>query len=1142
MGAVPSRETHRRGLYVIPQGPAAGFGASTKKQEVVLIPLTKEHFPSPDCPLFVQFHRARCDAAVNYYFRQPGNPGDLSQIPNYAKSYRPPGAARGRARRATLDQQQSAGDGTPLHSDMAAAPHSNHEECNDSRSLCSASLCEEEEEEEEDPYPSREALYRGVVEQVEEFLFDTDAEMREAYAYSCANPQATTGPNGTKRRKVLPVLCAVAFRYDRTKLGHVPSAAVAADGTPANHSFPLLAGAGPMHNAYHAAAENGIFMDGSIINIVGCFGFVSMEPEVATAIQLQQQSLGDASNNEGVTSQRVFQDAYVSPVGGVCTTLGSFTAAATAAPPPVAAPLSALVFLTKSAGEQNLGRVTCIAAGTYYHQLLEAGVIQRRSKGHPTSHSGAAVPPQQPLNSTGPAPMPPGSLHLGDYQPSQPCASSSPRSYPGCQGGSPTYPTTPLTSSMPALCLPPMETFSFSSLLTNIPILSFLYEMKCRWGYLGVLRTPAPTTTGCGNRPSNCGARASPEPTMPPTPLSPFRCPSMSSSLTVGDFPQVQCQPRTGVTHSAGGLANVDQSQGQDITDQMEMWISADHMIHGRISKDLAARLCWSLAVRPEVMQERVAQLPSEEDGYWRYRGLVDRTRPPPVPCPGRITSIHPKDVYVMGSDVLQGFDEGDILRFDPNRLVWFADHSIPLEGVVLAAMRPYCKLAREAKVTDEGWVTVLRPAHKHEGSRHDQSTSLPLPPPTPTQEAALAQAAAEGRRLRRTHEHVGPFYVHRFVRDGVTYHHGTVPDFANPNKNRNFLSASLSSAARRTPEPQPSAEPTTVDAAAVERHSTTVHRAFVAVPNGIASALFTLLPASYRQPGTPEADEHCGSRQQGGTLPATNPNASSTTAPSYLPSRVTSTAVETARRLMRSLYSYAYGAPTRSSGGNQSNLSHDAVQHPPMGNTHGMTPVTIGGTHVGTPLHSMTQFVRVGTPQYPVQHCGPVWPLSPIVSPTIRSCTNAQSNHCRNYCHHFPPQDESGFPAYAGVSTNHHGYTNGVEGAGDPQLKAIDAPLPRSSQNYPQVPTIFAGNHRKAHHVCVLSLGAGGTAVGAHTQSPGPPPHRLPTPAEPGSPAGAHRARRYVEGGNYVWDWRQSLSLAETSCPAPSTLPMRGA
>lgn len=62
MGALPSRETHRRGLYSHRHG-------RNRRSEIVLIPLTTDFFPSPDCPLFQHLYRARQRRTAKYYFR-----------------------------------------------------------------------------------------------------------------------------------------------------------------------------------------------------------------------------------------------------------------------------------------------------------------------------------------------------------------------------------------------------------------------------------------------------------------------------------------------------------------------------------------------------------------------------------------------------------------------------------------------------------------------------------------------------------------------------------------------------------------------------------------------------------------------------------------------------------------------------------------------------------------------------------------------------------------------------------------------------------------------------------------------------------------------------------------------------------------
>ncbi|KAG8345213.1 hypothetical protein ERJ75_000356500 [Trypanosoma vivax] len=59
MGAVPSRESLRRGLYQTPD-----YG---QRHHMVLIPLTKEFFPSSNCLLIRQLYESRRDPFVQYY-------------------------------------------------------------------------------------------------------------------------------------------------------------------------------------------------------------------------------------------------------------------------------------------------------------------------------------------------------------------------------------------------------------------------------------------------------------------------------------------------------------------------------------------------------------------------------------------------------------------------------------------------------------------------------------------------------------------------------------------------------------------------------------------------------------------------------------------------------------------------------------------------------------------------------------------------------------------------------------------------------------------------------------------------------------------------------------------------------------------
>ncbi|KAG5471359.1 hypothetical protein LSCM1_01443 [Leishmania martiniquensis] len=62
MGALPSHETHERGLYSHRHG-------RNRRNEIILIPMTTAFFPSPDCPLFQHLFNARYRRTAKYYFR-----------------------------------------------------------------------------------------------------------------------------------------------------------------------------------------------------------------------------------------------------------------------------------------------------------------------------------------------------------------------------------------------------------------------------------------------------------------------------------------------------------------------------------------------------------------------------------------------------------------------------------------------------------------------------------------------------------------------------------------------------------------------------------------------------------------------------------------------------------------------------------------------------------------------------------------------------------------------------------------------------------------------------------------------------------------------------------------------------------------
>ncbi|KAG5497613.1 hypothetical protein JKF63_03878 [Porcisia hertigi] len=1163
MGVAPSRETIRRLFANVnpanPWAPGSGSGGGSggsKRHDIILIPLTKEYFPSPDCPLFIQFHRARCDAAVNYYFRRPGDPGDLSCIPNYAGSYRLPGeetrAQRQRRRRHRRQEREAR-----AASAAASTPESGVDTCVRAANFMPEeghSSSEDDDASEDDSYPSREALYRGVIEHVEEMLFDTDAEMRHAYEWSLAHPHTTMGPDGKAQRKVLPVLCAVAFRSDISKLQNphsvVPGSAAAAR---APFSQPSAAAAAAPPQACHggcasiamsnmqAALENGVYMFGSIINIVGCFGFASMQEDVEDVRRVSTQVSAMANQVTSLLTPRSMPSHSSTIAGTYHNDPYSFTSSQASSgsmkgtsmtssgtllrtrgaskrgvrhlarvgifedvmtlPPPVAAPLAAMVFLTKSAGEQNLGRVTYIAASTYYYQMIQAGLIER----HPGVNMEGPIPCSSQMTASAPHFSPSGNGANGaaatpatgtplPLMYDVAAAAAAAGDLHASPVSSPPQFATP--QGLPRPFLPPMETFSFSSLLTNIPILSFLYEMKWRWGYLGVLKGGIPATdTACN---SSAG--------------DPFLGHHTDGMTARGPGTMMG-------NHSTGGLAAIDRSMGQGVTDEMEMWITADQMIHGRISKDLAQRLCWSLAERPEVMQERVTQLPSEGSGYWRYRGLVDQAHPPPIPEPGRVVAIHPKDVYVMGSDVLPGFNEGDILRFDPGRLVWFADHSIPLEGVVLAAMRPYCKQAREADPEDVAWVTRVCDREEAEALQGDEGDVWYSPPPPSEEELELLESHPN---MVHTHEHVGNFYVYRFERDGQTYYHGTVPNFANPNKKKQLaasgtltgcISGTHSSASAQPSTATPAASssfmssrtrPPPVSSAPAAPTASAGKPTSVPVPKTIASALFSLLPASRAtaQKGNIGNNDLNGSvaagtasSEHGGNV-APQPSAVSGSghtqvAPTaaYLATPVMSSAslgaMNTARRWVQALYSYAYGAP---------NL------HATRRNPSGATPIgSAGGSSRPAVLGEVA---KSGVPG--MSHSG-------------SSCTSTPQHGS----HGITPTSMAtpgGFPNSASLDVAVWPPFQCMPSATAPVLSATPGAVSFSTSS---APTFTAGGGLLAHQHSRSSSRAQVSQTGPQGASDASvvASHACDTGAVIAS--SSKPIKRYLEGGVCEWDWR---------------------
>ncbi|KAG5471689.1 hypothetical protein LSCM4_03241 [Leishmania orientalis] len=168
MGAVPSRETIEHWLS---QPPFYG-----QRQQIVLIPLLKKFFPSPDCLLFEQLYEARCDPAVRYYYY--ANDGISKAQSTPALPVSPTAYAT----------HESVGD--------VASPVYTAEVIGSTPVYCPPA----------DVFPSvpmtREAMYDAYITNGgERMVYETDEEMLRAY-----RADATS---------VRPLPCAVAFLYHR---------------------------------------------------------------------------------------------------------------------------------------------------------------------------------------------------------------------------------------------------------------------------------------------------------------------------------------------------------------------------------------------------------------------------------------------------------------------------------------------------------------------------------------------------------------------------------------------------------------------------------------------------------------------------------------------------------------------------------------------------------------------------------------------------------------------------------------------------------------------------------------------------------------------------------------------------------------
>ncbi|CBZ29208.1 conserved hypothetical protein [Leishmania mexicana MHOM/GT/2001/U1103] len=182
MGAVPSRETVEHWLS---QPPFYG-----QRQDVVLIPLLKKFFPSPDCHLFVQLYEARCDPAVRYYYYANDGISKVQSTPTTPVSPAVYAAHEGVGNVASPTYLAEVIGNAPIYCPPA------------------------------DVFPSvnltREAMYDAYITNGgERMVYETDEEMLRAY-----RADATS---------VRPLPCAVAFLYHRQASAVSPATSSAGD-------------------------------------------------------------------------------------------------------------------------------------------------------------------------------------------------------------------------------------------------------------------------------------------------------------------------------------------------------------------------------------------------------------------------------------------------------------------------------------------------------------------------------------------------------------------------------------------------------------------------------------------------------------------------------------------------------------------------------------------------------------------------------------------------------------------------------------------------------------------------------------------------------------------------------------------------
>ncbi|KPI87244.1 hypothetical protein ABL78_3681 [Leptomonas seymouri] len=198
MGALPSHETHDRGLYSHRHG-------RNRRNEIILIPLTTAFFPSPDCPLFQHLYNSRYRRTAKYYYRalrstQTPRESDyfctttaVNEEEEFEKFYQAYLSKRelagGTPASAAADAR--GGGGAPLHPpQLQCAPPSGANVGSSTVPLPqSPQDCLNAQGKPSKVGPmdfrsfadSREGLYQVLVRDNEPGVFDTDEELRQAY-------------------------------------------------------------------------------------------------------------------------------------------------------------------------------------------------------------------------------------------------------------------------------------------------------------------------------------------------------------------------------------------------------------------------------------------------------------------------------------------------------------------------------------------------------------------------------------------------------------------------------------------------------------------------------------------------------------------------------------------------------------------------------------------------------------------------------------------------------------------------------------------------------------------------------------------------------------------------------------------------